>query len=144
MLPPFPVPLKTPYSFLLLSASMRAFLHPPTHPVPPPHPQFPYTGASIEPSQDQGPLLPIDAWQGHPLQHMQLELCVLLCWWLSHLGDWLVDIVVLPVGLQSPSTPSVLLLNPLLGPPYSVQWLTANICLCICKALAGPFRRQPY
>jgi hypothetical protein len=23
---------------------------PPTHPLPPPHPQFPYTGASIEPS----------------------------------------------------------------------------------------------
>jgi hypothetical protein len=70
---------------------------------------------------------------------MQLEPFVLLCRWLSPwdlLGDWLVDIVVLPVGLQSPSTSSVLSLT--------VQWLAASIHLCICKALEGPLRRQPY
>jgi hypothetical protein len=51
---------------------------------------------------------------------MQLEPCVLLCWWLSpweHLGDWLVDIIVLPLGLQTPSAPSVLFLTPVLGTP---------------------------
>jgi hypothetical protein len=52
---------------------------------------------------------------------MQLEWCVLLCWWLSPwelLWNWSVNIVVLPVGLQSPSSPSVLLsLTPLLGTP---------------------------
>jgi hypothetical protein len=34
---------------------------------------------------------------------------------------WLVDIVVLPMGLQTPSTPSVLSLTPLLGTPCLVQ-----------------------
>ena len=56
--------------------------------------------------------------------------------------DWLVDIAVRLVGLQSPSIPSVLSLTPLLGIPHFVQWLSASICLC--KALAGPLRRQPY
>jgi hypothetical protein len=46
--------------------------------------------------------------------------------------------------LQSPLTPSVSSLTPLLGTLCSVQWLAANISLCICKALAGPFREQPY
>jgi hypothetical protein len=32
-------------------------------------------------------------------------------------GVWLVDIVVFPLGLQTPSTPSVLSLTPLLGTP---------------------------
>jgi hypothetical protein len=56
---------------------------------------------------------------------------------------WLVDFVVLPMGLQTPSTFSVPSLT-LLGTSCSVQWLAVNICLCIYKALAGPPRRQPY
>ena len=82
---------------------------------------------------------PIDAWQGHPLLHMQLEPCVLLGWWLSHFelwGIWLVDIVVLPMGLQTPSAPSVVSLTLLL-----VLWFPASICLCIYKTLAGLLRR---
>jgi hypothetical protein len=63
---------------------------------------------------------------------------VLGWWW------WLVNIVVLPVGLQTPLTHSVPSLTPLLGTPHSVQWLAANIHLCICKALAGPLKRQSY
>jgi hypothetical protein len=31
-----------------------------------------------------------------------------------------------------------------LGTTWSVQWLAGSICLCICKALAGPLRRWPY
>ena len=46
--------------------------------------------------------------------------------------------------LQTSSTTSVLSLTPLLGTPCSVQWLAANINLCICKALEEPLRRQPY
>ena len=57
---------------------------------------------------------------------------------------WLVDNVVISMGLQTPSTLSVPSLTPLLRTPCSVQWLAANICLYICKALAGPLRRQPY
>ena len=48
------------------------------------------------------------------------------------------------MGLQTPSTPSIPSLTPLLGTLCSVQWFAANICLCICQALAGPLRRQPY
>ena len=56
----------------------------------------------------------------------------------------MIDIVVLPMGLQSPSAPSVLSLTPPLGTPCSVQWLAARIHLFICKALAGTLRRQLY
>ena len=78
---------------------------------------------------------------------MQLEPCILLCWWLSPWelwGVWLADIVVLSVGLQYPLTPYVLSLTPLLVTPRSVQWLMVSIHLCICKALAGPLRWQLY
>jgi hypothetical protein len=57
---------------------------------------------------------------------------------------WLIDIVVLPMGLQTTSTPSVPSLTPLLETLCSVQWLAANIHLCFCNALSGPLRRQPY
>ena len=94
---------------------------------------------------------PIDAHQGHPLLHMLLEPwvppCVLLGWWFSPWellgGFWFVDIV-LPMGLQTPSAPSVLSLTPPLGMSCSVQWLAVSICLCICQALAEPLRRQLY
>jgi hypothetical protein len=59
-------------------------------------------------------------------------------------GVWLVDIVVLPTGLQTLSAPSVLSLTLSLGTPHSVQWLAVSIYLCICKALAGPLRKQLY
>ena len=62
----------------------------------------------------------------------------------SSVGVWLVDIIVLPMRLQTPSGPSVLFLTPLLGTLSSVQWLAASIHPCICQALAGLLRRQPY
>jgi hypothetical protein len=46
ILSPLPVPLVTPYTFLPPPASMRVFLHQPTHHCPPCL-KFPYTGASI-------------------------------------------------------------------------------------------------
>jgi len=50
-------------------------------------------------------------------------------------GHWLVDIVVLPIGLQTSSAPSVLSLSSL-GSPGSVWELAASIRICISKALA--------
>ena len=44
----------------------------------------------------------------------------------------LVDVVVLLMGVQTPSTPPVLSLTPLLGTPHSVQWL-AVLERAICK-----------
>ena len=59
-------------------------------------------------------------------------------------GVWLIDIVVLPMGLQTPSVPSVLPLTPPLESLCSVQWLIASIHICIGQALADPLRRHPY
>jgi hypothetical protein len=73
--------------------------------------------------------------------------CVLLGWWFSpwELGGlWVVHIVVLSMGLQTPSAPSVLSLTPPLGTPCSVQWLAESILICIGHALAQPLRRQLY
>ena len=51
-------------------------------------------------------------------------------------GVWLVYIIVFPMGLQSPSAPSVFSLTPPLGPQCSVQWLDGSTCFCVCEALA--------
>jgi hypothetical protein len=65
-----------------------------------------------------------------------------------HVGElwcvWLFNILVLPMRLQTPSAPSVLLLTPPLGSPCSVRWLAARICICFSQALAEPLRRQLY
>jgi hypothetical protein len=93
----------------------------------------------------------IDARQSHLLLHMQLEPLVppyvVYCWSLRPWelrGDWLVDIFVLPMGLQTPSAPSVLSLTPPLGSLCSVQWLAVSIQLCIWQTLAEPPRRKLY
>ena len=57
-------------------------------------------------------------------------------------GVWLVDIVVLPVGLQTHSAPWVLSLAPSLGTLCSVQWLAESIHLCICQVLLESLRKQ--
>ena len=62
----------------------------------------------------------------------------------SRVGVWLVDIVVLPIGLQSPSAPSVLPPTLPLGSLGSVCWLTVRICICIRQVLAETLRRQLY
>jgi hypothetical protein len=61
---------------------------------------------------------------GHPLLHMHLEPWVPPCfffgWWFSPRklwGYWLVHIITPPMGLQTPSAPSILSLAPLLGDP---------------------------
>jgi hypothetical protein len=95
--------------------------HPPTPNSPPLIPlHWNIYGAFIGPRTSP----PIDTWQGHPLLNMQLKPCVFLGWWLSPWelwGFWLVDIVLLSMGLQTPSSPSVLSLTSLLGTPSS--WL---------------------
>ena len=55
-------------------------------------------------------------------------------------GVWLVDIVVLSMGWQTPLAPSVLSLTPPLGSLHSVQCLAVFICVCIGWALAEPLR----
>jgi hypothetical protein len=106
----------------------------------------------IEPSQDQGPLL--------PLMPDKAILCYLCNWSHGSLpvytlvgglvtgnsgGGCLVgSYCCSSYGLQTPSAPSVLSLTPPLGTLSSVQWLAVSICLCFCQALAGPLRRQSY
>jgi hypothetical protein len=55
----------------------------------------------------------------------------------------LVDIVLL-MGLQSPSAPSVLPLALPLGSLGSAQWLAVSSCICIGQVLVEPLREQPY
>ena len=140
MFSPFPVSLP-PGNILSHPPSPCLYegVPPLTHPLPPPCPRFPYTGA--------GPLF--------PLMPDKAILCYIYSW--SHVnsfvdgfvlgsywGVWLVDIVVLPMELQTPSAPSVLSLTPPLGTLCSVQWLAESIHFCICQALAEPLRRQLY
>jgi hypothetical protein len=78
--------------------------------------------------------------------------CLLFGWWFSLWRVWFVDIIVPPMGLQTPSAPLVLSLTPPLETPLetplgtlcSVQLLAMKICLCICQTLAKPLRRQLY
>jgi hypothetical protein len=84
----------------------------PNHPLPLPSPGIPLHWG-IEPSQDQGPLLPL--MTDLTLLCIQLEPwvppCVLYCWWFSPWelwGYWLVHTVVLPLELQTPLFPWVL------------------------------------
>ena len=101
----------------------------------------------IESSQNQGPLF--------PLILNKAILCYICVWSHGsfHLfslvgglvpgssgGVWLVDIAVLPMGLQTPSASSAFPLTPPYGPLCSVQWLTASICLCTCQALTEPLK----
>ena len=71
---------------------------------------------------------------------------VLIGWWFSpwELWVWLVDIVVLPMRLQTPSAPIVLALTSPLGSPCSVQCLPVYIHTFIGPALAEPLREQLY
>jgi len=99
------------YSILLPFASMRVRHHPPSYSLPPPRHWHSLTlGHQAFTGQRTFP--PIHALQGCPLLHVQLESpvspCVLFCWCFSHWelwGVWLVDVVVVPMGLQTPSAP---------------------------------------
>jgi hypothetical protein len=121
----------------------------PTHPLPPSHPGIPLHWG-IEPPQAQGPLL--------PLMSNKVILCHIrsqshgpsMCthWLVVHslgvpgvLASWHCSS---PMGLQTPSTPSVPSPTPPSGTLHSVQWLAVSICLCLCQALVEPFRRQLY
>jgi hypothetical protein len=132
MLSPFPVsPPHTPIPShlpLLLwgysSSHLSILISPPWHSPTVGHHVFTGQRASS----------PIDIWQGHLLLYMWLEPwvppCVFFCWWFSPWeiwGIWLVGIVVLPMGMQTPSAPSVLSLTPPLGATCSVQWLVYSL-----------------
>jgi hypothetical protein len=73
--------------------------------------------------------------------------CALFGWWFSPQelsGVWLVGIIFLPMGLQTPSAPSALPLTPPLGSPCSVRWLAESFHICIGQALAESLRGQLY
>jgi hypothetical protein len=108
-------PTETPYS-IYHPASMRVCPHPPIYSCLPPS-LFPTLGhwAFTGPRASS----PIDA---HPLLYMWLEpwvpLCVFVGWWFRPWELWLADIVVLSMGLQTPSASSVFSLTHSLG----TQW----------------------
>jgi len=114
--------LEIPYPILYPPTSMRVLL---THSLTPAnlclHSPMLGHGAFTAPRASP----PLDAWQGHPLQHMLLKQwvspCIFFGWWFGLwelCGVWLVDIVVCSMGLQTPSAPSVLSLTP----PLWTMW----------------------
>jgi hypothetical protein len=56
----------------------------PTHPLPPPHPVFPYTVTSIKPSENQGPLL--------SLMPDKAILCYICSW--SHVYSFIIILML--------------------------------------------------
>jgi hypothetical protein len=91
---------------------------------PPTPTSWPWHSPTLELRAFTGPRAspPIDDRLGHLLLLMQLEPwvppCMLFGWWFSPKelrGYWLVHIVVLPMGLQTPSAPWVLSLGTSLG-----------------------------
>jgi hypothetical protein len=136
---PSPPPPESSYSISPPPASMRVCPNPPTHSRLPAL-TFPYTG-TLSLHRTKGLFF---HWYLTRL-HKWLEPWVppwLLGWLFRPSELWLLDIAVLPIGLQTPSAPSVLSLIPPLGTPWPVQWLAESICFCICQALAKPLRRQ--
>ena len=117
---------------------MRVLPHPPTYLLLPHHPGI-LLHWGIKPSQDQEFLLPLMpdkeifcytcSWSQGSLQVYSLVGCLVP----GSSESLLVDIVVLPMGLQMPSAPSVLSQIPPLGSSCSVRWLTARIHICIGK-----------
>jgi hypothetical protein len=142
-LPSFPSanPLSNPLPLLLWGCS-------PTHPLPL-HCLSISLHWSIDPSQDQGPLLPLmldKAILCYIFEEPWVPPCVLFGWWFTPWElwvVWLVDIVI-PMGFQTLPAPPVFPLTPPLGFHWSVQWLAASICIYIGQALAEPLRRQIY
>jgi hypothetical protein len=121
---------------------------PPIQPLTPTTMPWHSCTLGIKTSQDQGPLLPlmrilcyICSWScGSPHLYPLVDGLVP-----GSYGEvWLVDIVVLLMGLQTPSVPYVLSLIPLLGTQCSVQCLAMNIYPYICQTLAEPLTRQVY
>ena len=121
----FPFPVSPPSSHppsppLCLYAGAPS----PTHPLLL-HPSSIPLCWDIKPPQDQEPPLPlmpdeailcyICSWSHG------FSLCKLFGWWFSPWELWLVDIVVFPMRLQSPSAPSVLPQTLPLGPMGSDQ-----------------------
>lgn len=121
----FPVtPLQAPHPTTSLPfSSMRVCpIHPPS--LVPPLRYPPTLGHQSSTGPRAFP--PIDVRQGHPLLPTYLEPwilpCTLLGWWSNPWQHWVVWSagLVLPMGLQSPSPPPVLLSAPLPGSLSSV------------------------
>jgi hypothetical protein len=151
MLSPFLVLTRPPQNHLFHPPLLLRWGCSPTHPLTPASPSWHSPtlehGAFTEPRAS--PLIPHKA-----------ILCY-ICSWSHHVYSlvgglipgcsgklWLVDISVLPIGLQTSSALWVLSLTPPLGTPletpWSVQWLAASISLCIGQDLAEPLRIQLY
>jgi hypothetical protein len=135
MLSPFLVSApQTPYPILPPPASTRVLPHPhPNSCSPSWHSSTLWYQASTGPRASP----PTDALQGHPLLHMRLEpwvlSCVLLGLWFSPWelwGVWLVDIVVLPMGLQTLSvlslTSPLASLSPMVAHKHTPLYLSGS------------------
>jgi hypothetical protein len=140
---------KPPISSPLPPVSMRVLLHPPIHPLLPHCSGLPLHWG-IEPSQDQGPPLPLIldkailcymcSWS-HGSLHVYsfvggLVLGTCRGWWVDLVGWY----CCLSYGVANPFSSSVLPLTSPLGSPCSIRWLsarTASIFVRLWQSLSG-------
>jgi hypothetical protein len=134
------------HSILALPTSKKLLPH--SHPCPP-HPHQPSHSWGEQVSTGLSTLFsPTEARQGslHICLGPQISPCMLPGFWLifcSSEGSRLVDIVVLPMGLQSPSALSLLPPTFSYWSQTSIQWLTVSICICLSQLLVEPLWGQP-
>jgi hypothetical protein len=124
---------------------------PPTHTLLP-HPFSISLHWGIKCPYDQGPPLP---WMPD-----KAIVCYICIWshgfllisflvrgfvpWISSESGYLIFFFFLPIGLQCPSTPSVLPLTLPLRYPGLIRWLAMHICICISHVLAEPLWEHLY
>jgi hypothetical protein len=141
--PPSQFPLHTPLFPLPSPCLYEGAPHLLTHscfstlasiPLPWQHPQD--QGAPLPVMPDKAIFCYISSWS-----HVSRNVLILFGWWFSPWEFWgilLVDIIVLPMGLQTPSASSVFALTSPLGSLRSVQCLAMCNHICIGQALPVP------
>jgi hypothetical protein len=144
MISHLPVTLLPPWSHNcpLPFACMRVFPYPPT-PSCPTAPASPYSGASNLPRTKD---LPSHYCWARPSSATYASgaidrVGILLFWWSSLCENWVVRLafVVLPMELQPPSHPPVLLPSLPPGSLSSAWWVASSIHLCIGQLLARDY-----
>jgi hypothetical protein len=147
MLSPFLVsPLQIPYP---IPSPLVLWGYSPTHPptLISPSWHFPTMGTRVLRikglSSHWCPTRPSATYAAVAMSHSMCTLC-LVVYYLGALRGLVGWYYCSSCGVSNPFSSFSLSLTPPSGSSCSFQWLTASILICICQALAYPFKRQLY